>query len=173
MIQQEKSFISEGSEMSILAEEVVEVLRDPGSVKVLVTTDESGWPHSVFKHFLTVLDGETIGYVELLENSETYKNMLRNYWAKKKVSVAVYNREKGVSYQIKGVPIRYVMEGPIWDKFLDEVWSVMPDVDPAGVWLIKAEEVVNESYEARKKEIEGRFTPDNFSFWRRYCVRKK
>ena len=157
--------------MNILPDEVVEILRDPESIKVLTTTDESGFPYSVFKGSLTALDGDTIAYMELVENSETYKNMLRDYWIKKRVSVLVYTKEKG-AYQIRGVPVRFAIEGPIWDKFLDEIWSVIPDADPAGVWLIKAEEIINEDYETRKKQIESRFSPGNFSLWRRYCVRK-
>ena len=157
--------------MNILSDEVVEILRDPESIKVLTTTDEIGYPYSVFKGSLTAFDGDTIAYTELLENSETYKNMLRNYWAKKRVSVVVYNREKEASYQIRGVPVRFAIEGPIWDKFLEEIWSMMPDVDPAGVWLIRAEEIITEDHGTRKKEIESRFSPGNFSLWRRYCVR--
>ena len=112
---------------AILPKEVIDSLKEPETVKVLTTTDENGAPHTVFKSFLVAMEDGNIGYMELIERSRTYKNMLRNHWAKKTVTVSIYNSKTGLAYQIKGTPFRYVAEGPVWSMFRDMVWSVMPD----------------------------------------------
>lgn len=155
---------------TILPKEVIDSLNDPETVKVLTTTGENGVPHTVFKHTLLAMEDGNLGYVELIERSRTYKNMLRNHWAKKTVAVSIYNSKTGLAYQIKGMPYRYVVEGPIWSMFRDMVWSVMPDVEPAGVWLITPQEVLNEAYPVRYKEECERIK--QFALWNSYPRKK-
>ena len=64
--------------------------------------------------------------------------------------------EKGDVYQIKGSPYKFLRQGPIWDTYLDEVWKIIPESDPAGVWLITPKEVVNQNYFLRRKAEEDR-----------------
>ncbi|MDY6863026.1 MAG: pyridoxamine 5'-phosphate oxidase family protein, partial [Thermodesulfobacteriota bacterium] len=98
-----------------LPKEVVEVLQDPETIKVLTTKDGEGVPHTVFKGSLTALDDKTIAYMELLENSHTLKNILRLMnieSGKKLVAINVLDQKKGISYQIKGEPYQLHIEGP-------------------------------------------------------------
>ena len=53
--------------------------------------------------------------------------------------------------------------GPNWEKFLEEVWKVLPDSDPAGVWLITPKSVRNQDYSERKKGDEERRA--NWTTW--------
>lgn len=140
----------------MLSKEITEILREPGTVKVLTTTDENGVPHSVIKASLVALDGESLGYIEMIERSRTYKNILRNCWDKKLVSICVYNEKKGVSYQIKAEPYKYEEVGPVWDEFLKETWERFPDSDPKCVWILKPKEVINEDLKVRKEAEDKR-----------------
>ncbi|MDY6862878.1 MAG: hypothetical protein SV062_07805 [Thermodesulfobacteriota bacterium] len=149
--------------MEKLPEEVLDILKGKDTIRVLTTTDEDGVPHSVFKDSLTDLDEEKIAYMELLEISNTNKNMLRSYWDKKTVVVSLLNSAKKISYQIKGEPDRFLIEGPIWDKFLDVTWGILPNSNPAGVWVIKPHKIINQTYENRlAQEIKRR---PNFALW--------
>lgn len=159
--------------MAKLTKEIMETLNDPETLKVLATTDEKGIPHTVVKGSLKALDNETIAYMELIESSHTSRNILRNLWDKKMVTIGLFNVKKEISYQIKGEPYRIVLEGSIWDQFLDDVWEKLPDSDPAGVWLIRPMEISNQNYEVRLEEEIKRFHPGNYSNWRRFLVRKK
>jgi len=150
-----------------LPKEVIDLLREPQTIRVLTTTGEDGLPHTVFKGSMTALDEETLAFIELLDPSRTNKNMLRNLWDKKTVVVSLFDPQDNCSYQIKGLPYKYVEEGPIWEQFLEETWKIMPDVNPAGVWLIRPQSVFNEGYSERLQEVEKEFKP-SFSFWMKY-----
>jgi len=142
------------------------LLEDPESIKVLTTTGKDGVPHTVFKGSLTALDDDFLAYVELFESSRSQKNMLHNLWFKKPVAVAVC--KGGLAYQIKGEPYRLVIEGPLRDKFFQELWKRMPEVNPCGVWLIRPKEISDESYETQQKKEQSRI---NYPIWFQYLGR--
>lgn len=147
----------------ILSDEVVKLINDPKKIKTLTTVDREGNPHTVPVGSMTVLDGK-IAFLELLDTSKTQKNILNCYWFKKDVAILVVGDwEKGEVYQIKGSPYKFLREGPIWDKFLDEIWKFIPEADPTGVWLITPREVVNQNYFLRRKAEEERRA--NWSRW--------
>lgn len=154
-----------------LPKEVLEALRDPQTIKALTTTDKEGVPHTVYKLSLTVLDDGQLAYLEMVERSRTYTNILHNHWEKKKVSISIFNPQNGLAFQIKGIPTRCVLEGPIWEMFRDQCWSMMPDAEPAAVWLIGPEEVMNESLGARIEEESKRIL--QYRFWNTYPRKKK
>ena len=149
-----------------LPKKIADILRDEATVKVLTTIDEKGMPHTVFKNSLTALDNGMLAYMELLETGQTQRNMLSSLWYDKSVVISILNTKSNASYQIKGKPFRFLYNGPIWDEFLERTWKIMPDSDPAGVWMIKVVEVLNQDYRARREEEEERIL--NLSIWRRY-----
>lgn len=149
-----------------LPQATVELFNDPQTVKTLTTTDEEGAPHNVCKSSLTVLEDGLVGYCEMIETSKTQRNMLRNYWAKKLVSISLFNPATGLSYQIKGLPYKFIVDGPIWQRFLAETRKVIPSADPSGVWLIAPKEAKNQDYELRREE-EAKRRPGS-DFWLKY-----
>lgn len=149
-----------------LSKEIMESLNDPETIKTLSTTDESGNPETVFEDTLVALDEESLAYLEMIETSNTYKNMLRNFWQKKQVSITVYNEKRGISCQIKAEPYRWAMDDALWDRFLYEAWKKVPDADPSGVWIIKPIEIIDEHYEA-KRQAETDRRPRS-RFWYKY-----
>jgi len=153
--------------MAKFPEELTEICKDPETIKALVTLDEDGNPHVVVKNSLSILDDGAIAYLELIDTCHTQKNMLRSYNFKKPVAINITNLKRNISYQIKGHPLKSIDDGPIWEQYLDQIWSIMPDVDPAWVWLIEADDVINENCEVRKKEEDERLYP-RASFWHRY-----
>ena len=147
-----------------LPKEIVDALQDPQKMKVLTTVDKDGMPHAVPLGSLTLLEDGNIAFIELLETSQTQKNMLNCHYFKKDVSVLVIDDwASGKVYQIKGSPYKYVYMGPIWEKFLEEVWKMLPDSDPAGVWLITPKEVRDQDYLVRRKGEEERRA--NWTTW--------
>lgn len=55
------------------------------------------------KDSLKVLDDGTLAFYELLETSQTQKNLVYSIWFNKYVSVTVVTKD-GRSYQLKGIP---------------------------------------------------------------------
>ena len=138
--------------MEKLPKEAVDIISDSESIKVLVTADEEGNPHAAFKDSLTVLDDGNLAFGEEFEGSQTNVNMVRSIWFDKNVELTVRNRI-GTAFQIKGKPYRFAHSGPLFKKFyLAEREKRGADSELAGVWIIRPEEVRNETYEVRKKE---------------------
>lgn len=139
--------------MPKLADEVIDLLKDPESIKIVATIDADGVPHAVVKGSLTAIDGETIAFSEGLETSVSNKNLVRSIWFNGKVAV---NVTKGlVSYQIKGRPYKCLIAGPIFKEFFLRAREKRgPDADIATVWLITVEEIRNESPRLRREEEE-------------------
>jgi len=135
-----------------LPKEALDIISDSESIKVLATVDEEGNSHAAFKDSLTVLDDGNLAFGEEFEGSQTNVNMVRSIWFDKNVELTVRNRI-GTIFQIKGKPYRYAHSGPLFKKFyMAEREKRGADSELAGVWIIRPEEVKNETYEVRKKE---------------------
>lgn len=137
-----------------LSKEVIQLLRDDTTIKAIATTDDKGVPHVVIKQSLHVNDEGELVYLELLESSQTNKNLVRSIWFNQKVAINLKGSE-GISYQIKGSPIKAIISGPIFKKYYDEVREKLGDVDLATVWIIKPEELYNQSYQVRIRDEES------------------
>lgn len=147
-----------------LSKDMVEALSDPQKPKILTTVDKDGNPHSVPVGSMAVLEDGNVAFMVLLETSQTQKNMLNCYWFKKEVSIVILDDwVKGKACQIKCNPYKYVYMGPVWDRFLEETWKVLPDSDPAGVWLVTPNEVRDHNYHTRRQAEEDRRV--NFTTW--------
>ena len=91
--------------MSKLPDDLLSLLNDIESAKVVGTIDDDGIPHLVVKGSLTTLDNETIVFVEGFEGSLTNENLISSVRLNKKVAI---NITKGlISYQVKGFPHKY------------------------------------------------------------------
>jgi len=137
-----------------LNEEVIGLLVDKETVKILATTDEQGTPHTVIKQSIHLGEDGNLVYLELLESSQTNKNMTRSIWFKRKVAITL-NGKDGRSYQIKGRPIRAIISGPLFQETYINTRERLGDVDLAAIWIIEPEEVRNESFFVRQAEEES------------------
>lgn len=139
--------------MTKLTGQIIELLKDSQAIKVLTTVDEKGIPYSVFKDSLTVLeeDNDFIAYAELIESSPTNRNMVRGIWFNKSVVIAIKRRES--SYLIRGKPVECLIGGQIYKRFLQEVKREQGlQADIQAVWLIRVDEVVDQSLKAQLAE---------------------
>ena len=132
-------------------------LEDTNVIKTLTTVDSEGNPHSVPINSFSVMDDGNIAFMELLDTCQTQKNMLNCYWFKKDVSILIMGDwGKGEAFQLKGIPCKFLTEGPVWDKYLAMIWKVIPKADPSGVWLITPKGIRNQNYFVRRKGEEDR-----------------
>lgn len=135
----------------ILSREVIELIKTPGTYKVLATKDKHGQVHVVFKGSLTVDEEGNIVVLELLETSQTNRNLTYSLWFHKTVAVNVLG-QNGRSYQIKGVPYKVLVSGPEFEQKYREVRARNPKSDLSGVWIIHPSEVKEETYAVRLQE---------------------
>ncbi|MBW2370191.1 MAG: pyridoxamine 5'-phosphate oxidase family protein, partial [Deltaproteobacteria bacterium] len=140
-----------------IPENIKALLEDPNAIKTVTTVNREGNPHSVPVNSFSVMDDGNLAFLVLLDTCNTQKNMLNCYWFKKDVSILVMGDwGKEEVFQIKGTPYKFLTEGPIWDKYLDMIWKIIPEADPSGVWLITPKEIRDQNYFARRKGEEER-----------------
>lgn len=135
-----------------LDEKVKALLKDPKSRKALASVDKDGGLHLVFKGSITVNDDGNIQYFDLNETSQTNKNLTYSLWFSKQVAINVLGEDR-TSYQIKGVPVRAIVNG---QEFEDAYVSVQKrlgkEYDLSTIWIIEPTEITEETFSARQAE---------------------
>ena len=138
---------------SQLTSELIDLLGDSETTKVLATLDADGFPHAVVKQSLQPGEEGRIIYLELLESSRTNKNLVRSLWFDQKVAIALRGKD-GRSWQVKGKPVKTHITGALFQQHYTAIRERLGDVDLAAVWEIEPEEVIEETLAARKTEEE-------------------
>lgn len=138
-----------------LNKDIEDLLSDEETVKVLATTDKKGVPHAVVKQTLHLGEDGNLVYLELLESSRTNKNMVGSIWFDRKVSI-VLTGKNGLSYQIIGAPIKGIITGNEFQKYYADIRQKLGDVDLSTVWIIKPEEVFNQTFSVRRHQEESK-----------------
>ena len=135
-----------------IPEELINLFENANSIKVLSTIDENGDPYISFKGSLQILDNN-IAYAEIIESSQTNKNMIKSIWFNKHVSIAVTDRIK--SYYIKGLPIKCLIDGPIFKQFYMRIREKSgEDSDVQSVWIIEPKDIIEKSPKLRMTQEE-------------------
>jgi len=103
----------------------------------------------VVKGSLSVnLDGD-LQVLELLETSRTTET-----WCAASGTIVGWRScsgQDGRSFQIKGLPIRAHVSGPVFQKHYSEVRARLGDVDLAAVWIIRPDEILDEPGRAAER----------------------
>lgn len=132
-----------------LSKEVIELIEDRETSKVLATVDETGAPHVVVKQSLHVGSDGNLHYLELLESSRTNRNLVRSIWFDRPVAIAIHGKS-GRSFQIKGRPTKAHITGPLFQQHYIAVRGRLDDVDLAAVWVIEPHEIIDETFATRQ-----------------------
>ncbi|MDR2111597.1 MAG: hypothetical protein LBQ62_00595 [Candidatus Accumulibacter sp.] len=137
-----------------MGNEILELLNDEASVKILVTVDEHGLPHPAVKSSLRYCGGEVI-YLEYLESSRTNRGMTRSLWYEKDV-VILLARPGEKSFVIVAHPVRALVCGKEFQRYYEEVQRERGDFDLAAVWIMKPLAVTDQSLDVRVAEETAR-----------------
>lgn len=135
--------------------ELLELLAKRDTVKIIATTDAKGTPHAVVKQSLQLNESNQLIYFELLESSQTNKNLVHSIWFNRPIAVAVIGTG-GESYQIKGKPVKAIVSGLLFRDYYVKIREQLGDVDLAAVWVIEPLEVVDQTLDGRSQEEEIR-----------------
>ncbi|MBR3524463.1 MAG: pyridoxamine 5'-phosphate oxidase family protein [Lachnospiraceae bacterium] len=141
--------------MAVINEHIRELLSEPDTLKLLATVSADGTPHAAYKGTLRA-EGDELVYYDLLQSSETNKNLVHALWFDKKVSVTVLSKDREV-YQIIGRPERCITAGGEFEKVYRSLRERMGDTDLNAIWYIRPEKIRDNSLKARKQ-----FQAENF-----------
>jgi hypothetical protein len=132
-----------------LTTETIELLGDPDTVKVLTTVDTNGHPHAVVRKSLHAASDGTIHFLEILEASNTCRNLTASLWFDRHVAILLFGKD-GRQAQIKGKPVKCHISGRLFLDHYTKLRERLGDVDLAGVWVVEPEEIIDESFAARE-----------------------
>lgn len=137
----------------VIGDELRALIEDKDTIKVIATVDREGRPHVVYKDLLHInQDGNLVLY-ELIESSQTNKNLVSSIWFKKKVAINIVGKDKS-SYQIKGTPYRAIIAGREFQKHYELVQEQLGNIDLSTVWVIEPEEVIEQTFDKRRQDEE-------------------
>jgi predicted pyridoxine 5'-phosphate oxidase superfamily flavin-nucleotide-binding protein len=119
--------------MGKMSKEVMEIINDPQTVKVLATVDIASNPNAVIKGSTIAIDDETIAFADIF-GDKTNANLSSN----RKIALVVFNMPLG-GYQIKGTFQGFQKSGDLLDKFTKMLEP--HNLGPKAVGTIKVEEV--------------------------------
>ncbi|MDR1684992.1 MAG: hypothetical protein LBR82_00865 [Desulfovibrio sp.] len=136
-----------------LSEDLRTALRDPASLKVIAGVNRAGEPHVVFKEAISMdSEGRNLQCLELLETSQTNRNLTHSLWFQRKIAVNVLH-PKGRSWQIKGLPVKVHISGPLFEEQYIAVRNRLgPEADLSAVWIIEPLEEKEQTYLVRLRE---------------------
>jgi hypothetical protein len=124
-----------------MSEEIVKMLNDRTSWKVIATTSPEGVVHVIPAGSPMALNPETIAFAAV-NMAHTSKN-LENMKAKKELaSVLVVNGMK--AYQMKSDIKEFVTSGPVYEK-INEGLKKAIGVGARGIWLLEPKEILDQS----------------------------
>lgn len=122
--------------MAKMPKEVMDMLKDPQSAKVLATCDESAKLNAVPKGTLTAVDDETIAFADIFGDKTNV-----NLKATHKAVAAVFTMAlPPVGYQVKGTFQGFQTSGALFDTFAKQVKQLL-NLDIKAVGVIKVDEV--------------------------------
>jgi len=127
-----------------------ELLSDPESKKALASVGRDGVVHVTYKGSLTVADGN-LRFFELIETSQTNKNLTYSLWFGKEIAVNVIKDK--TSFLIRGVPVRAIVNGKEFEEAYIQIKNKFgADFDLSTVWIIKPTYVSEETFSIRQTE---------------------
>jgi len=121
--------------MAKMPKEVMDVVNDPSSAKVLATAGTALEINAVPKGSLRAIDEELIAFADIF-GDKTNKNLGVN----KKVTALAFKMSPVVGYQIKGTFLGFQTSGQLFDRFAKEIKERIK-LDIKAVGTIRVDEV--------------------------------
>lgn len=140
---------------SVLSLELTEAINAPDTLKFITAVDKNGLPHSVYKGTLHINDEGNIEFYDIFESSKINRNLVYSIWFDKKVTVNILTSDKR-SYEIIGSPIQSITAGKIFEEVYKKIKHGRGN-DLNAIWIIKPEEVRNETFSVRKRQQEEEY----------------
>jgi hypothetical protein len=144
-----------GKNMAIKLDETVKaLLENTGAVKVLASIDKNGMPHVTFKDSIRLNSGGNLEYDEIIESSQTNKNLVFSIWFNKQVAINVLGPDK-TSFQIKGIPVKALIYGKKFEERYNKL-KAEKGLDLSTIWIIEPHIIIEETFAARRAYEDAR-----------------
>lgn len=142
--------------MSILSDELKNIINDTETLKVIATVNRDGIPHVAYKGSIHVEEDEIVFY-DLIQSSQVNKNLVNSIWFDGKIAINILSKDKR-SFLIIGKAVRSVTAGRNFEKiYVDLQEKKGREVDLSAIWYIEPISVREETYEKRREQEEEKY----------------
>ncbi|MDR1452204.1 MAG: hypothetical protein LBI57_07765 [Helicobacteraceae bacterium] len=129
---------------------ILERVNETDAIKVLVTIDENGAPHPVVKGSIEYDNGR-IALIEILESSQTNRNLTRAIWFDKPIALLLICADRK-TYKISLKAARSVVSGKLFTSRYEKARAKYGDLDVAAAWFFEVTALRDESIETRLQQ---------------------
>lgn len=141
--------------MAVLSNKIIEILKQPETLKSIATVSREGIPHVAYKGTLRAFE-DTLIYYDLIQSSQTNKNLVHAIWFEKKVAINLLSKDRR-SFLIIGTPEKCVTCGKEFEQVYEQIRSGRGDVDLNAIWYIKPESIKEQTFAVRFREEEEKY----------------
>lgn len=141
--------------MAVLTENLISDINDKSSLKSITAILNSGIPHTVYKGSLHVNSDGNIEFYDIFESSRINEALVNSIWFEKYITVNILTSDKR-SFEIIGKPVQSITQG----RYFEEVYKDLKhnrNNDLNAIWIIKPENVREETFSVRQKEQEENY----------------
>ena len=135
-----------------IPDEVVELIKDKETPKIVTTVGQDGVPNATIKGSIMAIDDATLAFADLYGGkSRTFSNLKET----KQVSVLVFKFPFApplAAYQIKGKFDQYLTSGPVFDQFAKMIKELI-GADITGVATMKVDSVYSQAPQDAGKKV--------------------
>jgi hypothetical protein len=130
----------------LLDEKIIELLKDPLTVKAVASKDKNGELHLVYKGSVSPAPGGNVQMYELNERSQSNKNFTYSLWFKQKISINILAPDRR-SFQILGIPVKAIIAGREFEEtYVSLQERLGKEADLSTIWIVEPVEVYEETY---------------------------
>jgi hypothetical protein len=138
--------------MAKISSEIMELIKDQESTKIVATANKDGVSNVTVKGSLMIIDDETLVFADLYgSKSRTFNNLMDT----KKMSVLVFKapmKPPFPTYQIKGTLADYQTSGSTFEQFAKVIKDAI-GADIVGVGIVKVDGVYSQAPQDAGKQI--------------------
>jgi hypothetical protein len=135
----------------LLSEKIINLLKDPLTVKAVASKDKNGELHLVYKGSVSFALGGNLQIYELNETSQSNKNFTYSLWFKQKISINILGQDRS-SFQILGIPVKAIISGREFEEaYVSLQKRFGKETDLSTIWIVEPVEMYEETYSLQRQ----------------------
>ena len=135
--------------------EVINLLEQKDTVKVIATVSKEGIPHVVTRRCLHA-EGDLLVFYEQLQSSQTNRDLVYSIWFHKQVSVLLLGAD-GSRFTVEAVPEKSITAGREFEEVYNRLRSHSDRADLNAIWYLKPHKIDKSDYLTLKQREEVEF----------------
>lgn len=135
-----------------ISNELIHIMNNASTIKVISTLDRNGNPHVVFKDAVFMREDGMIVLIERLESSITNENLVKSIRFNNVIALNILSVEDKISFMIQGILERAIIYGKEFQKYYIQMKKIYGNIDISTIWLIRPLSIQEKTLQKRINE---------------------